>query len=196
MDVAGLIAGAGWASGLNLYLVTLLLGLAGRFGWTDVPAVLGRTDVLVTVGVLFVVEFAADKVPYLDSLWDGIHTVVRPLGAAALGYLIAGESASIGQALGALVSGALALTSHGAKATTRAAVNTSPEPFSNMALSVMEDGVATAVVLLAIMIPVIAIGVVGLLAVAAVWVTYKLFAALGRLRRGVGSRRPRRFGPN
>ncbi len=183
MDVAGLIAGAGWSSGLNLYLVAFLLGGAGRLGWADIPETLTRTDVMITVGVLFIVEFAADKIPYLDSLWDAIHTVVRPLGAAALGYLIAGDASSIGQALGALVSGGLALTSHGAKATTRAAVNTSPEPFSNVALSVIEDGVAVGVTMLAIAIPVIAIGLVSVLAVGAGWVTFKLFGALGRLRR-------------
>ena len=135
MDAVGLIAGAGWASGLNLYLVTLVLGMAGRFGWSDVPDVLRRTDVLIAVAVLFFVEFAADKIPYLDNLWDVLHTVVRPLGAAALGYVIAGDSESVGQAVGALVAGALATTSHAAKATTRAAVNASPEPVSNVTLS-------------------------------------------------------------
>ena len=182
MDLAGLIAGSGWASGLNLYLVTLVLGLAGRFGWTDIPEVLTRTDVLVTVGVLFLVEFAADKIPFLDSFWDMLHTVVRPLGAAALGYLLAGQSSSIGQALGALVAGALALTSHSAKATTRAVVNTSPEPVSNAVLSFTEDGVATAMTAIAITLPMVAIALVVVLAVAGVWVTVRLFGVVRRLR--------------
>ena len=95
MDAIGLIAGSGWASGLNLYLVTLVLGMSGRLGWSDVPEVLTRTDVLITAAVLFFIEFAADKIPYLDNIWDAIHTVVRPLGAAALGYVIAGESGSM-----------------------------------------------------------------------------------------------------
>lgn len=182
MDIAGLIAGSGWASGLNLYAVTLLLGVAGRLGWADIPQQLTRTDVMVTVGVLFFVEFAVDKIPFLDSLWDGLHTIVRPLGAAALGYFLAGDASSVGQALGSIVAGGLALTSHGAKATTRAAVNTSPEPFSNMALSVMEDGLAVGVTMLSIAVPLIAIGVVVVLAVLAIWVTVKFFGALRRLR--------------
>ncbi|HSJ27490.1 MAG TPA: DUF4126 domain-containing protein [Acidimicrobiia bacterium] len=187
MDVVGLIAGSGWASGLNLYLVTLILGLSGRLGWSDVPEVLTRTDVLVIAGILFFVEFAADKIPYLDNLWDALHTVIRPLGAAALGYVIAGDSESIGEAVGALVAGALALSSHSAKASTRAAANTSPEPLSNLTLSVFEDGVAASVVALALAFPIVALGVVVVLAIASVWVVWRLWSAfrrfLSRLRR-------------
>lgn len=181
MDLVGLIAGSGWASGLNLYAVSLLLGIAGRLGWQDIPSELTRTDVMVTVGVLFAVEFAADKIPYLDSVWDAIHTVVRPLGAAALGYVLAGDSASIGQALGAVVAGALALTSHSAKASTRAAVNVSPEPASNIALSMFEDGVAGSMTLLAIAVPGLAIVLVVVFAVGSVWVTVKLWRFVSRL---------------
>jgi hypothetical protein len=104
------------------------------------------------------------------------------LGAAALGYFLAGDASSVGQALGSIVAGGLALTSHGAKATTRAAVNTSPEPFSNMALSVMEDGLAVGVTMLSIAVPLLAIGVVVVLAVLAVGVTVKFFGAFRRLR--------------
>ena len=183
MDVVGLVAGTGWASGLNLYLVTLVLGLAGRLGWSDIPTVLTRTDVLVVVGIMFFVEFAADKIPYLDSLWDGLHTVIRPLGAAALGYVIAGDSGSIGEALGAIVAGSLALTSHSAKATTRATVNTSPEPFSNLTLSVLEDGLAGGVMALALALPVVALVVVVLLAAASGWVVWKFWKGVSRLRK-------------
>jgi hypothetical protein len=153
VDVIGLIAGSGWASGLNLYLVTLVLGLAGRLGWGDVPAVLTRNDVLIVAAILFFIEFAADKIPYLDNVWDALHTVIRPLGAAALGFVIAGESDSIGEALGALIAGGLALSSHSAKASTRAAANTTPEPVSNLTLSVFEDGMATGVTALALAFP-------------------------------------------
>lgn len=182
MDALGLVAGSGWASGLNLYAVAFLLGVAGRLGWTDIPAVLTRTDVMVTAAVLYLVEFVADKVPYLDSVWDAIHTVVRPLGAAALGYVLAGQSESIGAALGAVVAGALALTSHSAKATTRAAVNTSPEPFSNVTLSVMEDGLAGGVTLLGIALPVVAVVVVAVLTIGAVVLVRFFWRALRRLR--------------
>jgi hypothetical protein len=181
MDVIGLIAGSGWASGLNLYLVTLVLGFSGRLGWADIPQVLTRTDVLVIAGILFFVEFAADKIPFLDSFWDALHTIVRPLGAAALGFVIAGDSESIGQAMGALVAGALAVSSHSAKATTRATVNASPEPVSNMTLSVFEDGMATGVTALALAFPVVALGVTLLLAAACIWVVWKLWSGVRRL---------------
>lgn len=181
MEIVGLVAGSGWASGLNLYLVTLVLGLAGRLGWTDVPDVLTRTDVLIVAAVLFFIEFAADKIPYLDNVWDAIHTVIRPVGAAALGFVIAGDSESIGEAMGALVAGSLALSSHSAKASTRAAVNTSPEPFSNLALSVFEDGLATGVVILALAFPIVALVVVVLLAIAGIWLVWKVWSGVKRL---------------
>ncbi len=182
MDL-GLLAGTGWAAGLNIYAVGLILGIAGRLGWTNIPEVLQRTDVMVVAGILFGVEFVADKIPYVDNIWDGIHTVVRPLGAAALGAVLAGEFADIGTALGAIVAGTLALSSHSAKATTRAAVNTSPEPGSNIGLSVLEDGLVGGVMLLAIEFPIIAIAVVALLVVFGMWLMIKLWKAFGRLRK-------------
>jgi hypothetical protein len=181
MEVVGLIAGSGWASGLNLYLVTLVLGLAGRFGWADIPEVLTRTDVLLIAAVLFFVEFAADKIPFLDSMWDVLHTVVRPLGAAALGFVIAGDSESIGEALGALVAGALALSSHSAKASTRATANASPEPVSNITLSVFEDGVVAGVMALALAFPSAALVLVVILALASLWVAWRLWAGVRRM---------------
>jgi hypothetical protein len=190
----GLIAGSGWAAGLNLYAVTLVLGVAGRLGWTDIPDVLTRTDVLVVAGGLYLLEFVADKVPYLDNLWDAVNTVIRPLGGAALGLVIAGESESIGAALGALVAGALALSAHGTKATTRAAVNTSPEPFSNISLSVMEDGVAGGLTLLGIFVPVLALVVAIAFVIAGGVIVVKLWRGVGRLWRR-GRLRARRTGP-
>jgi hypothetical protein len=181
VEVIGLIAGSGWASGLNLYLVTLVLGLAGRFGWADIPEVLTRTDVLVIAAILFFVEFAADKIPFLDSMWDVLHTVVRPLGAAALGFVIAGDSESIGEALGALVAGALALSSHSAKASTRATANVSPEPVSNITLSVFEDGLVAGVMALALAFPIAALVLVVILALASLWVAWKLWAGVRRM---------------
>lgn len=181
MDL-GLLAGTGWASGLNVYAVALVLGVAGRLGWAEIPDVLQRTDVMVVAGILFGVEFVADKVPYVDNIWDGIHTVVRPLGAAALGAVLAGEFTDIGSALGALITGALAVSAHTTKATTRAAVNTSPEPVSNIALSVFEDGLVGGVMLLAIEFPIIAIVVVALLVIFGIWLTTKLWRAFARLR--------------
>ena len=193
MEAFGIIAGSGWAAGINLYLVTLLLGVAGRLGWSDIPELLTRTDVMIVAGVLFGVEFVADKVPYFDSVWDAIHTVVRPLGAAALGAVVAGDSASIGAALGAVVAGALALDAHAAKATTRVVANTSPEPVSNIALSLVEDVGVTLLVALAITFPLITVIVVAILVVAATTITIALWKvarrAWGRVGEWVGTSR-------
>ncbi|HUP16607.1 MAG TPA: DUF4126 domain-containing protein [Acidimicrobiia bacterium] len=182
IDTIGLLAGSGWAAGLNLYLVTFLLGLGGRLDWLEVPAVLQRTDVMIVAGILYAVEFLADKVPYLDNIWDAVHTIVRPLGAAALGYVIAGDSSSVTAAVGAILSGSLALSAHSAKATTRAAVNTSPEPFSNIFLSVAEDGLVAGLIALAIANPAITLVVVVFLTVGAVWLTVMLFGVIRRFR--------------
>ena len=195
METLGVVAGAGWASGINLYLVTLLRGIAQRVGWGDVPEVLGRTDVMVVAGILFVVEFAVDKVPYADNIWDSIHTVVRPLGAAALGAVLVGDASSIGAALGAIVAGALALDAHAAKATTRLAVNTSPEPVSNISLSLAEDLSVAGLVALAIANPVIALVVVVVLVVAAttlvVWLWRGIRRGVRRVRTRLAERRTR-----
>jgi hypothetical protein len=188
METLGVVAGAGWASGINLYLVTLLLGIAQRMGWGDVPEVLGRTDVLVVAGILFVLEFAVDKVPYADNVWDSIHTVVRPLGAAALGAVLVGDASSIGAALGAVVAGALALDAHAAKATTRLAVNTSPEPVSNISLSLVEDLSVAGLVALAIANPIIALVVVAVLVIAATTVVVWLWRGIRRGARRVRAR--------
>lgn len=197
MTDLGLLAGSGWASGINLYAVTVILGLAGRFGWADIPEVLTRTDVLVVAAVLYSIEFVGDKIPYVDNLWDVANTVIRPLGAAALGVVLAGESESIGAALGGLVAGALALSAHSAKATTRAAVNTSPEPFSNAVVSVAEDGLASGLTVAAILAPIPTLIVVGVLVVAGGYVTVKLWGTVRRMvrRNRVRLRTPPADGP-
>ncbi|MFP4073316.1 MAG: DUF4126 domain-containing protein [Actinomycetota bacterium] len=188
LETISVISGSGWASGLNLYLATLMLGLAGRAGWADIPEVLTRIDVMIVAGVLFVVEFFADKVPFLDSFWDTIHTFIRPIGAAAIGAVIAGESGSIGAALGGIIAGALALDAHSAKASTRVMVNASPEPVSNAAVSLVEYvGVATLVVI-AVAYPIVTIIVVAVLVVAAsaltIWLWKGVRRAWGRVRAG------------
>ena len=182
VDTIGLLAGTGWAAGLNLYLATFLLGLAGRLDWLEVPSVLQRTDVMIVAGVLYGVEFLADKVPFIDNVWDAIHTFVRPLGAGALGYVIAGDSPSMGAAIGALLTGALALSAHSTKATTRAAVNTSPEPFSNITLSLFEDGLVAGLLALAIANPVVTLVVVVVFTILGIWLVVKFFGAIKRIR--------------
>lgn len=127
MSVLPLVFTSGWASGINAYAVVLLLGVFGATGLTDeVPASLQRTDVLVVVGVLFLCEVVADKIPYMDSVWDSVHTVIRPLAGAVVAALLAGESGSLPELAAAAIGGSTALMSHLVKAGTRMAVNSSP----------------------------------------------------------------------
>ncbi|HEX2152652.1 MAG TPA: DUF4126 domain-containing protein [Acidimicrobiia bacterium] len=176
----GLIAGSGWAAGLNVYGVVLVLGLMGRLTDNALPDQLSSTPVLIAAGVLYAVEFFADKVPYLDNVWDAIHTVIRPVAAGWIGYLLAGE-VGMSEALGAGTSGVIALASHSVKATTRAAVNVSPEPASNIALSVLEDGLVAGVVALAVAYPIIALVLVIVLLAAGSWLVFVLWRAIGRV---------------
>jgi hypothetical protein len=150
LDTAGLLAIAaalGWASGLRLYAVVFFTGMAGYLGWVELPSglhVLQSPVMLGASGLMLFVEFFADKIPGVDSLWDAIHTVVRiPAGAALAASVFGSDQASWAMAA-ALMGGTLAATSHVAKATTRAAVNTSPEPFSNVAMSLLGDSVVPA----------------------------------------------------
>jgi len=176
MDAAiGLLAGTGWSSGVNLYAATLVLGVASRAGWFDGPAVLEHPVVLAIAATLYLVEFVADKIPYVDNTWDAIHTVIRPLGAAFLGAALAGDVDALTTAAAAGGSGALALASHAAKATARMAINTSPEPVTNILASVTEDAVVLTVMLFAVNNPqlalvlVILLLIVGTLAAIALW---------------------------
>jgi hypothetical protein len=142
-QLLALAAALGWASGFRLYAAVFLTGLAGWMGWVQLPAglqILQHPAVLIASGFMLFVEFFADKIPFVDSIWDAVHTVIRiPAGAA----LAAGALGADSQAMtwiAALLGGSLAATSHATKMTTRAAVNTSPEPFSNVAVSLVEDG--------------------------------------------------------
>jgi uncharacterized protein DUF4126 len=140
----------GWASGVNAYATVLVLGLLGRFAdVSQVPHGLTRTDVLIAAAVLFTLEFVTDKIPYVDSLWDAVHTLIRPTVGAVLGALLANGDTTLRQAVAASTGGLLALASHLAKAGVRAAVNTSPEPASNMIVSSAEDISVAALVALA-----------------------------------------------
>ena len=172
---------SGWASGINSYAVVLVMGLIGRFGQAEaIPQALTRTDVLIGAAVLFLIEMVADKIPYLDSTWDAIHTVVRPTVGATLGYLLGHESSSLDAAFWAAAGGFSALASHAVKAGLRFAVNTSPEPASNFAVSTAEDVTVVGVVSLAALYPWVAAGIAAVLLV--VGVTLVVFL-LGRIRR-------------
>ena len=184
MELLPWVFTTGWASGINSYLVVLLLGLVDRFvGLSQVPDVLARTDVLVAAGVLFVVDTVADKVPYVDSVWDTVHTAVRPTVGAVLGALLAGDASSLEQALSATAGGVTALASHAVKAGLRAAVNTSPEPASNVAVSVAEDVGVASVVSLALVAPWLAAGIAAVLLVTGVVLVLLLLSRIRAWRR-------------
>lgn len=170
--LVALAAALGWASGLRLYAVALFTGLAGAAGWVQLPTglqVLQHPVVLAASGLMCAVEFLTDKIPGLDSLWDAVHTFIRiPAGAALAAGVFGGDQAAWAT-VAALLGGSLAATAHTAKATTRAAVNTSPEPFSNIGVSLLEDGVVAAALWLCLAHPVLfllllAVAVAGMVA--------------------------------
>ena len=135
----------GTLAGLNLYLTVFLTGMAVRMDWVTLPValqgleVLGHPVVLALAGVMYLVEFFADKVPWIDTAWDSVHTFIRPVGAAALAVAAMGDAHPVFEVVGVLLAGGMALSAHAAKAGTRLAANSSPEPFSNIGLSLAED---------------------------------------------------------
>ena len=175
LDTAQLVALAGavgWASGIRLYLVILLTGLAGYLGWMQLPQglhLLANPVVLGASGFMVFVEFFADKIPGLDSLWDVVHTVIRiPAGAALAAGVFSADSAAM-SLVAALVGGTLAGTSFAAKATSRAAINTSPEPFSNIGTSLVEDTLVPAGLWLAVAHPFVFIPVLVVVLMLSIW---------------------------
>jgi hypothetical protein len=138
----GRTLGFSFAAGLNLYATVAVLGLASRYGWVDLPpqfAVFDNTYIIAAALVMYAIEFIADKVPWVDTLWDGIHTAIRPLGGALIAVATLGEASPTVEGLVALMGGAVAASTHVTKAGTRAMANASPEPFSNWILSLAED---------------------------------------------------------
>jgi hypothetical protein len=133
---------AGWTSGISIYLTVALLGISDRGGWIELPGALDQLSnplIIALAIAIFVIEFVADKVPYVDSMWDSVHTFIRPAGAALLGYFAGTEMGPVIQTGLAVLTGGIALDSHALKASTRLAINTSPEPFSNIAASLSEN---------------------------------------------------------
>lgn len=173
MESLALTFSSGWASGVNAYLVVLVLGIADRVdNFEQIPDELGSWEVLAVAALMYTFEFVADKVPYVDSAWDVISTVIRPLVGGTVGVLLAGSSTEISGLVGGSVGGASALASHAVKAGTRLAVNTSPEPASNIAISVGEDFVVLALVWFAIEHPYVAAGIAGVLLLIGLVVLY------------------------
>ena len=174
-DALPLVLSAGWAAGVNAYATVLLLGIFGRLGLGDVPDGLEETWVMVAAGGLYAVEFVTDKIPYVDSAWDTVHTAIRPTIAAALGVLLNGEATGLEDALAAVGSGTTALASHAVKAGLRAAINLSPEPVTNATASLTEDFLVGSVVVLLLTHPWVALAlsmtllVIGLTIIALLW---------------------------
>jgi hypothetical protein len=186
-------AALGWASGLRLYAVLFLTGLAGFLGWVALPPglhLLQHPVMLVASGLLLFVEFFADKIPGVDTLWDAVHTLIRIPAGAALAASVFGLDQATWATGAALLGGTLAATSHVAKATTRAAVNTSPEPFSNLALSFLGDAAVPGTLWLAFTHPIVALIVLAIATLSMV----AIIALLMRFLRGLIARFRRRDG--
>ena len=159
----GRTLGFSMAAGVNLYATVGILGLASRYGWVALPEqfkVFDHDVVIYSAMALFVIEFIADKVPWVDTLWDGVHTAIRPLGGALIAVSTLGDESPALQGIVALLGGGLAAASHFTKAGTRVTVNASPEPFSNWALSLGEDLFVFALAALALKFPLLALAVV------------------------------------
>jgi len=188
--VLGRTLGFSLAAGVNLYATVAILGLTSRYGWVDLPAQFSTFDNDVVIGVaivMYVVEFFADKIPWVDSLWDAVHTFIRPLGGALIAVATLGDASPTVQGLIALLGGAVAAGSHVTKAGSRAIVNASPEPFSNWALSLVEDLLAIGLGLLALTYPAAAL-VVGILTVIVIGLFATVLVRAARRRfRATGS---------
>ncbi len=189
MDVAnsiGVLLGGSWASGVNLYMTVAGLGIAQRMHWIALPGdmkVLAHPLIIAVAALLYAVEFVADKIPFVDSAWDAVHTFIRPVGGAALGYMAA---AGVGPALQipvALASGAISASSHLTKATTRVAINTAPAPLTNSVASVTEDVSVAGMLVLIMKHPIIAGLIVVAFVIFAVWFLRKMYRFVKRLFR-------------
>jgi hypothetical protein len=184
LTTLGRTVGFAFAAGVNLYATVAILGLAARYGWVDLPAqyqIFNNDIVIAAALVMYVVEFVADKIPWFDSLWDGLHTLIRPLGGAFIAVATLGEASPVTQGIVALLGGSIAAASHTGKAGTRAVANTSPEPFSNWILSLGEDVFVVGLGFLALEYPVAAAIIAIVLLVAIFLMVRYLIRAISRL---------------
>jgi hypothetical protein len=177
LTTLGRTMGFSFAAGINLYATVAILGLATRFGWVDLPPqyrVFDNNIVIITALTLYVIEFVADKIPWVDSIWDAVHTAIRPIGGALIAVATLGDASPATKGFVALLGGLLATSTHLTKAGARAAANTSPEPFSNWLLSFAEDAFVVGLGTIALKFPLIAAVVVGasvaLMIVFATWI--------------------------
>jgi hypothetical protein len=186
VQILGLALGSAWTSGINLYATVAVLGLLQHYGLARLPGGLQALDNWWVIGValgLYAVEFFADKVPYVDTVWDAVHTFIRVPAGAALAAAATSDVSPAVQVVALLVGGGLALSTHGTKATVRAAANVSPEPFTNWALSLAEDVVAVGAVVLSVLHPVVIIFVIAVFLVFFAWLLPKVLRRLRRMGR-------------
>jgi len=185
-----LALGSAWTSGINLYATVAVLGLLQKFALTKLPGGLDVLDnwwVIGVAGGLYVIEFFADKIPYVDSVWDVVHTFIRVPAGALVAYAATNQMDTTVWVIAALVGGGLSLSSHGTKAALRAGANLSPEPVSNWTLSLVEDGVAFAGTVLAVFAPIVIAVVLIVFVAFFTWFAPKVFRAIRRLFRATRS---------
>lgn len=196
LDLAGLLAlaaGLGWAAGLRLYTVIFVVGMAGRLGWIVLPPglhLLEHPVVLGAAGLMLTIEFFADKIPLVDSVWDTVHTFIRIPAGAALAAMVFGGQGIEWQTAMAIMGGTLAAGTHFTKAGARAMINASPEPFSNVAASFSEDIVVISGLWLMFAHPWLMLALLLLLVIATAWLLPKLWRGIAGLIRGFSLPRP------
>ena len=187
-SLLAIAAGLGWASGIRLYSTLFVVGLAGRLGWVALPdglSILENHWVLGAAGLMLFVEFFADKLPFVDSLWDGLHTFIRiPAGAALAAMALGGQGVEWQLAM-AIIGGSLAAGSHLGKAGTRAVVNLSPEPFSNVIVSLGEESLVLLGLWLMFAHPVVMLGLLAVFVAALIWLVPRLIRLVSGRRRKV-----------
>ena len=174
----GRTLGFSLAAGVNLYATVAVLGLASRYGWVQLPEQFGVFDhpwIIGLAGVLYLVEFVADKIPWVDSLWDSVHTIIRPVGGALIAVAALGDASPLVVGLIALLGGTAAAGSHMTKAGTRVAINTSPEPFTNWFISLVEDVFVIGLSLFTLKFPLLALVVSVAIVVMMLWIARKIW---------------------
>ena len=184
IEILGLAFGAAWTSGINLYATVAVLGLVQRYGWAQLPGGLEMLDnpwIIGTALFLYSIEFVADKVPYVDTIWDAVHTFIRVPAGAVLALAGTANLPPAVQTIALLVGGGLALSTHGTKATVRAAANTSPEPLTNWALSIFEDIFAIGAIVFAALHPAAILVVISIFLLILAWALPKVVRRLRRM---------------
>jgi Domain of unknown function (DUF4126) len=197
IQILGLALGAAWTSGINLYATVAVLGLLQHYGLARLPGGLHVLDNWLIIGValfLYAVEFVADKIPYVDTVWDAVHTFIRVPAGAVIAATAAADISPTVQVLALLLGGGLALSTHGTKATVRAAANTSPEPVTNWTLSIIEDLFTVGAAVLAVLHPVAILVVILIFLLILAWIVPKVLrrlrSMLATVRAFFGSQSP------